>query len=132
MRTHGRRGGRTSSLGWTCILARLTVPEHPINPIEPGVIEPFEDLGVRPMEDFDAMAGPQGYLLDRQTLSGPELTTQEQTELLASMTFAVMVWLHLMTLQYRALSDEVARFDATIGVGMAVFGVLYALLIKRK
>jgi hypothetical protein len=40
-----------------------TVAEHPIDPVEPGVIEPFEDLGIRPMEDFDAVAGPQGYLL---------------------------------------------------------------------
>jgi hypothetical protein len=40
----------------------LAAPQDVIDALEPGVIEPIEDLGIGPAEDADAMAGPLGYL----------------------------------------------------------------------
>jgi hypothetical protein len=68
----------------------------------------------------------------REALSKPELTDEEKKVLVIHLLVFVTLWVFVLEHQYPAVGNEVARIDATVGVGMITVGILCALLIKRK
>ena len=67
----------------------------------------------------------------REALSQPELTDEEKKAFLASLSLAVILWLHMAGIQNPAVANWVQNLDATIGLGLFVYAALYAIFLKK-